>query len=324
MTKSKICNSVVKQAFDSAKSSQEMLKAFKEMETCFEENELGAQCWKLADQIYTENGDPEKILCYGKRALRIFLHNENANLNWSVRNLVKLVDEDDTCSTKCVLHTLHETHLVLYKVKVAMGKGEESVPHTRAILEIKAKYLEEGSLALGLAYKDVYQAYIWIMHFRDALPFCLKALEICSHHSCHRSTVVALIRKDLGVIYNSIGEYEKALEQNLLAMRVLTLCPVHFNSENLFDGEIERGYMLIELDRNEEAVDLLKSVISRDDVQGARLAMAYITLARAFCNLKNFADVHKYMNLGSKILEEEGMNHIFVACGFVGHMYDDG
>lgn len=51
--------------------------------------------------------------------------------------------------------------------------------------------------------------------------------------------------------------------------------------------------MLIELDRNEEAVDLLKSVISPDDVQGARLAMAYITLAKAFCNLKNFADVHK-------------------------------
>lgn len=69
--------SELKNAFHSAKSAEEMLKAFQKSEGSFDENQLGMECWRLAHQFYTEGTSPEKILCFGKRALQTLIHCEN-------------------------------------------------------------------------------------------------------------------------------------------------------------------------------------------------------------------------------------------------------
>ncbi|KAL0459415.1 UNVERIFIED_CONTAM: protein KINESIN LIGHT CHAIN-RELATED 2 [Sesamum latifolium] len=230
----------VEEAFESAVSIDEMLKAFEDMESCFDEKELGLACLKIGLKLDQEGEDPEKTLSFAQRALRILEDNEDSNsnsgsklslptamtlqllgsscfnlkrfseslgyLNRANRVLNKLEGES-SYQADDVLPILHAVQFELFNVKTAMGRREEALAHLRKALEIKEKTLEEGSREL---------------------------------------VEVAHDRRLLGVIYTGLEDHEKALEQNQLSQRVLKNWG---RSSDLLRAEIDAANMQIALGR---------------------------------------------------------------------------
>lgn len=325
----------LEEAFESAESLDEMLKAFKDMETCFDEKDLGLACLKIGLKLDGEGEDPEKTLSFAQRALRIFDDSDNSNsnsgskfflpvamtlqllgsssfnlkrfndslgyLNRANRVLSKLEGESSYHADQ-VLPILHAVQYELFNVKTAMGRREEALVDLRKSLEIKEKLLEEDSKELGKANRDVAEAYVAVLNFNEALPFCLKALEIHKTHLGHNSVEVANDRRLLGVIYTGLEEHEKALEQNQLSRRVLKNWG---RSTDLLRAEIDAANMQIALGRYEEAINTLKGVVQQTEKESEDRAMVFISMAKALCNQDKFADAKRCLEIACGILDKK-------------------
>ncbi|KAK4418383.1 hypothetical protein Salat_2251000 [Sesamum alatum] len=338
----------LEEAFESAESIDEMLKAFEDMESCFDEKELGLACLKIGLKLDQEGKDPEKTLSFAQRALRILEDNEDSNsnsgsklslpfamtlqllgsscfnlkrfseslgyLNRANRVLNKLEGES-SYQADDVLPILHAVQFELFNVKTAMGRREEALAHLRKALEIKEKTLEEDSRELGKANRDVAEAYVAVLNFKEALPFCLKALEIHKTQLGHNSVEVAYDRRLLGVIYTGLEEHEKALEQNQLSQRVLKKWG---RSSDLLRAEIDAANMQIALGRYEEAVNTLKGVVQQTDKESEDRAMIFTSMAKALCNQDKFADAKRCLEIACGILEKkERSSPLVVAEAFM-------
>lgn len=325
--------SELEEAFESAESLDDMLKAFKDMESCFGETELGLACLKLGLKLDQEGEDPEKTFSFAQRALSI-LDDDDINssssklslplsmtlqlsgsacfklkrfndslsyLNRANRTLSK-IDGDSSFSSDHIMPILHAVQFELFNVKTAMGRREEALIHLRKALEIKEKTLEEDSRELGTANRDVAEAYVAILNFKEALPFCLKAVEIHKKQLGQISMEVAYDRRLLGVIYTGLEEHEKALEQNLLSQRVLKKWG---RSSDLLRAEIDAANMQIALGRYEEAISTLKGVVQQTEKESEDRAMIFISKAKALCNQDKFADAKRCLEISCGILDKK-------------------
>ncbi|XP_073156309.1 protein KINESIN LIGHT CHAIN-RELATED 2 [Henckelia pumila] len=324
--------SELEEAFESAESLDDMLKAFKDMEACFDETELGLACLKLGLKLDQEGEDPEKTFSFAQRTLRILddgdissssklslplamtlqllgsacfnlkrFNDSLSYLNRANRALSKL-EGDSSYSPDHIMPILHAVQFELFNVKTAMGRREEALIHLRKALEIKEKTLEEDSRELGKANRDVAEAYVAILNFKDALPFCLKALEIHKKELGQSSVEVAYDRRLLGVIYTGLEEHEKALEQNQLSQRVLKKWGL---SSDLLRAEIDAANMQIALGRYEEAISTLKGVVQQTEKESEDRAMIFISMAKALCNEEKIADAKRCLEISCGILDKK-------------------
>ncbi|KAL6505205.1 hypothetical protein OROGR_025022 [Orobanche gracilis] len=329
-------------AFESAESVDEMLEAFKSMETCFEEKDLGLACLKIGLKLDQEGEDPEKALSFAQRALRILDGNNDSSdgdpgsrlslpiamtlqllgsssfnlkrfndslgyLNSANRVLSKLQGDSSSSSTSYyhddqILPILHAVQLELFNVKTAMGRREEALVHLRKALEIKERTLEEDSKELGKANRDMAEAYVAVLNFKEALYFCLKALDIHKTQLGHNSVEVAYDRKLLGVIYTGLEEHEKALEQNQLARRVLKNWG---RDSDLLRAEIDSANMQIALGRYEKAIETLKGVVQNTDKDSEDRAMVFTSMAKALCSQEKFPEAKRCLEIACGILEKK-------------------
>ncbi|KZV32990.1 hypothetical protein F511_01501 [Dorcoceras hygrometricum] len=327
--------SELEEAFESAESLDDMLKAFKDMESCFDETELGLACLKLGLKLDQEGEDPEKTFSFAQRALRI-LDDDDTNtsssssklslplamtlqllgsacfhlkrfsdslsyLNRANRVLSKL-EGDSSYGSDHIMPILHAVQFELFNVKTAMGRREEALIHLRKALEIKEKTLEEDSRELGKANRDVAEAYVAILNFKEALPFCLKALEIHKKELGQNSVEVAYDRRLLGIIYTGLEEHEKALEQNQLSQRVLKKWG---RSSDLLRAEIDAANMQIALGRYEAAICTLKGVVQQTEKESEDRAMIFISMAKALCNQDKFSDAKRCLEISCGILDKK-------------------
>lgn len=325
--------SELEEAFESAESLDEMLAAFKEMETCFDEKELGLACLKIGLKLDREGKDPEKTLSFARRALNIFDENDDSNsgkklslpiamtlhllgsscygakrfneslgyLNRANRVLSRLEGESSYNADQ-VLPILHAVQFELFNVKTALGRREDAIVDLRKSLEIKEMILDEDSKELGNANRDVAEAYIAVLNFKEALPFCLKALEIHKTHLGSNSVEVAFDRRVLGVIYTGLEEHEKALEQNQLSRKVLKKWG---RNADLLRAEIDAANMQIALGRYDEAIDTLKGVVQQTEKDSEDRAMVFTSMSKALCNQEKFADAKKCLEISCGILEKK-------------------
>ncbi|KAJ0054421.1 hypothetical protein Pint_01747 [Pistacia integerrima] len=280
----------LEEAFESAKTTEEMLQAFKEMEASFDESELGLASLKIGLKLDQQGEDPEMTLSFANRALKALDRDDNNNkpslpvamclqlmgsanytlkrfndclgyLNRANRILCRL-EEEGLGGMEDIRPVLHAVQLELAHVKTAMGRLEEALEHLRKCLEIKELTLEEDSRELGVANRDLAEAYVGVLNFKEALPFGLKALEIHKNGLGHNSVELAHDRRVLGVIYSGLEEHQKALEQNELSQKVLKNWGL--NSE-LLRAEIDAANMQIALGKYEEAIDTLKGVVQQTE-----------------------------------------------------------
>ncbi|KAL3647754.1 hypothetical protein CASFOL_008722 [Castilleja foliolosa] len=320
----------LEEAFESAESVDEMLEAFRSMETCFEEKDLGLACLKIGLKLDQLGEDPEKALSFAQRALKIFDVNNNENsdrlslpiamnlqlLGSTSFSLKRFNDSlgylnranrvlNSNCSNyddEQILPILHAVQFELFNVKTAMGRREEAIAHLKKALEIKEQTLDENSKELGKANRDVAEAYVAVLNFQEALPFCSKALDIHKTQLGNNSVEVAYDRRLLGVIYTGLDEHEKALEQNQLSRRVLKNWG---RSSELLRAEIDAANMQIALGRHEQAIETLKNVVQQTEKESEDRAMVFTSMAKALCSLEKFDDSKKCLEIACKILEKK-------------------
>ncbi|KAI3856744.1 hypothetical protein MKW92_047033 [Papaver armeniacum] len=116
---------------------------------------------------------------------------------------------------------MHAVQMELANVKTALGRREEALVNLKRCLELKQYVLEPDSEELGVANRELAEAYVAVLNFKEGLPYCLKALEIHEKQLGDDSVEVARDRRLLGVVYTGLEEHEKALEQNELSQKLL-------------------------------------------------------------------------------------------------------
>lgn len=199
----------------------------------------------------------------------------------------------------------HAVHLQLANTKTAMGRREDAMVHLRKCLELKEEIFEPNSKEVGVAYRDLAEAYAAILNFKEALPLCQKALEIHKAQLGMNSVEVARDRRLLGVIYTGLEEHEKALEQNELSQKVLKNWGL---GSDLLHAEIDAANIQIALGKYDEAIETLKKVVQHTDKDSETKALVFISMAKALCNQKKSADAKRCLEVSCGILEkkEEG------------------
>ncbi|XP_057508020.1 protein KINESIN LIGHT CHAIN-RELATED 1-like [Actinidia eriantha] len=318
----------IEEAFESAETADDMLKAFKDMEANFDERELGLSCLKLGLKLDQEGEDPEKAFSFANRALNALERDDNkpslplamalqllgsscynlkrfndslGYLNRANRMLTRL-EEEVSCSVDDIRPILHAVQLELANSKTAMGRREEALGNLRNCLEIKELTLEKNSREIGNANRDLAEAYVAVLNFKEALPFCLKALEIHKSQLGNNSVEVAHDRRMLGVIYTGLEEHEKALEQNQLSQKVLKNWGL---SSDLLRAEIDAANIQIALGKYDEAINTLKGVVQQTDKESKDRALVFISMAKALCNQENFPDSKRCLEIACGILDKK-------------------
>ncbi|KAL9264330.1 KINESIN LIGHT CHAIN-RELATED 2-like protein [Drosera capensis] len=309
-------------AFEAATELDDMITKFEAMNTCFDERELGLAALKVGLKMDHEGEDPEKIMTYATRALNALdregtegislamaLHlmgsvsygmkrfgDALGYLNRAVKVLGKEGTEEEEEARRPVMHAVQ---MELANVKNAMGRREEALVNMKRGLEIKEMILGEDDVEVGKTSRDVAEACVTILDFKEALPHCLKALEIHEKQLGKSSAQVAHDRLLLGVIYTGMEEHEKALEQNRLAQRTLKSWGL---SADLLRAEIAAANMEIALGRYEAAVNTLKVVVPQTEKDSEIRAMVFISMAKALVNQDKFGDSRRCLEVASGIL----------------------
>lgn len=210
--------------------------------------------------------------------------------------------EDSGCEFD-VKPVSHAVQLLLANTKTAMGRREEALVNLRRCLDIKVSILEPNSRELGIAYCDLAEAYSTILNFKEALPLCLKALEIHTSHLGQNSVEVAHDRRLLGVIYTGLEEHQKALEQNQLSQKIMKSWGM--GGSDLLHAEINAASIHIALGKYDEAINVLKEVVQQTDKESEIRALVFISMAKALCNQEKFSDAKRCLEVSRSILEKK-------------------
>ncbi|XP_020275965.1 protein KINESIN LIGHT CHAIN-RELATED 2-like [Asparagus officinalis] len=319
----------LEEAFESATTTEEILTAFNSLESSLNPSDkrLGLACLKVGQHLETiESDDHDKTLEFALRALKILdedpedripiamaLHlvgsitynlkrfNDSLGfLNRANRILASIGKEDSVGFD--VRPVVHAVNLQLANTKTAMGRREEALVNLRKCLELKEEIFEPNSKELGVGYRDLAEAYAAILNFKEALPLCLKALEIHKAQLGLNSVEVAHDRRLLGVIYTGLEEHEKALEQNEQSQKVLKSWGL---GSDLLHTEIDAANIQIALGKYDEAIESLKKVVQQTDKDSETKALVFISMAKALCNQEKSADAKRCLEIACGILEKK-------------------
>jgi tetratricopeptide (TPR) repeat protein len=98
-----------------------------------------------------------------------------------------------------------------------------------------------------------------------------------------------------------LEEHEKALEQNVLAQRILKNW--NLNSD-LLRAEVDAANMMIALGRYDEAVGALRNIVNQTEKDSETRALVLITMAKALCNQEKFADCRRCLEISLGVLDK--------------------
>lgn len=178
-SKSKI-EDAIENAFERATTIDELKRAFKAMESALDDDDkrLGLACLRMGQEFESAGKDPETVLAYAKRALRIFetdakdsvmiamgLHlmgtvhyslkkfDESLGyLNRANKILEKLEKEGTQFQTKPIAFAVQ---LLLGDAKTAMGRREEALINYTRSLALKEEVLEPDHPQLAVSCRQV-------------------------------------------------------------------------------------------------------------------------------------------------------------------------
>uniref|UniRef100_A0A7N0UXA2 Kinesin light chain n=1 Tax=Kalanchoe fedtschenkoi TaxID=63787 RepID=A0A7N0UXA2_KALFE len=316
------------EAFESARTAEDKLHVFKDMEAVYSERELGLASLKLALKLDEEGEDPEMVLTYATRALNIFdaedempglpvamalqllgsvslsLNKFSESLGYlnRARRVLRKLEEEEGVSEGDVKSVLHSVHLLLANVKNATGRREEALENLEKCLEIVEATAEEGSEEVATANRDLAEANASLLNFKVALPYGLKALEIHRDRLGNNSVEVAHDRRLLGVIYTGLEMHQKALEQNQLAQKVLK----HWGmSSDVLRAEIDAANIQIALGKYDEAINTLKAVVQRTGKDSETRALVFVSMGKALCSQEKLPDARRCLEMACGILDKK-------------------
>ncbi|WOK92774.1 hypothetical protein Cni_G01466 [Canna indica] len=321
----------LEETFESASTTDDILAAFRSLEASLDpaDKRLGLACLKVGqhlDSIGSE--DHEEVLRFGLRALNILdadggsrisvamaLHmagsasynlkrfNDSLGFLNRANRIISSLEADGSGCEFDVRPVSHAVQLQLANVMTAMGRREEALANLRRCLDLKVSILEPNSRELGIAHRDLAEAYAAVLNFKEALPLCWKALEIHLSQLGQNSVEVAHDRRLLGVIYTGLEEHEKALEQNQLSQKIMKSWGM--GGPDLLHAEIDAANIHIALGKYDEAINTLRGVVQQTDKESVTRVLVFISMAKTLCNQKKFPDAKRCLEVSRGILEKK-------------------
>eukprot|EP01018_Ginkgo_biloba_P034496 Gb_31274 [translate_table: standard] len=316
----------IENAFDAATTVEELMTAFEAMQSVFdpEDKRLGMACLRIGQEFESAGKDPETILVYAKRALKIFEIDEKntvvvamalhlmgsvhcalkkfdeslSYLNRANRILEKLEKEGTEFQVKPIMYAVQ---VLLGDTKTALGRREEALENYSQSLVLKEAVLEPDHPQLASSYRQVSEAFVAVLRFNEALPLCLKALDLHRKHLGDNSVEVATDRRLLGVIYSGLGEHKKALEENESAKRVLKKWGL---TSDLVYAELDSANVQINLGKYDDAINTLRGVVQHTDKESELRALVFLYMGKALCSQEKLADSKKCCDMASNILSK--------------------
>ncbi|XWS46959.1 hypothetical protein CRYUN_Cryun14cG0112500 [Craigia yunnanensis] len=163
-----------------------------------------------------------------------------------------------------------------------MARREEALGKLKKAFEIKEMTLEKDSQELGVAYRDLAEAYVSVLNFKEALPIGME-------------------------------EHEKALEQNELSQKVLKNWGL---SSELLHAEIDAANMQIALGKYDEAINTLKDskrcleiacgiLVKKETVSPIEVAEAYSEISMQYETMNEFETAISLLKRTLALLEKQ-------------------
>ncbi|AQK55403.1 Tetratricopeptide repeat (TPR)-like superfamily protein [Zea mays] len=297
------------EAFEAARSTNDMLAAFSRLEATVPANDkrLALACLKLGQHLEASgSADTSRVLALALRCLGILEASPNASTPSSASDAVSLAMALHLAGSASfdVRPVAHAVRLQLANVKTALGRREEALADMRACLDLKESILPPGSRELGVAYRDLAEAHATLLDFKQALPFCQKALELHESTLGKNSVEVAHDRRLLGVIYTGLEQHEQALEQNEISQRVIKSWGAA-SPDLLLHAEIDAANINIALGKFDEAVSVLKNVAKQVKKDSETRALVFISMAKALANQEKAGDTKRCLEIACDILEKK-------------------
>ncbi|XP_078442485.1 tetratricopeptide repeat (TPR)-like superfamily protein [Wolffia australiana] len=321
--------SSLEEAFESATTREEILAAFAAVAPSLpaDDPRLGLACLKVGQHLDSTGDDPAQVLSFALRAVEILdgdggaggeavsaamarhlagvatfnlgrLADSLGHLNRASRHLRRLDYDDD--GQFDLLPVSHAVETQLSKTKTALGRREEALENLRNCLRIKEMIMEGNGRELGLANRDLAEAYVSVLNFKEALPFCLRAIDLHRAEFGENSAELAQDRRLLAVVYTGLEQHPAALEQNELSRRALRKWGL---ADELVAAEIDAANIHIAMGRLDEAADLLQAAARAAAADSETRAAVFVSMAKVFCNQGKFGDAKRCLELGREILE---------------------
>ncbi|KAK8963267.1 hypothetical protein KSP40_PGU003424 [Platanthera guangdongensis] len=322
--------SELEESFEAATTTDEILASFKALEAALDEKDekLGLACLKVGQHLdYIGSDDHEKTLQFGLRALKILdrsgeesvsvamaLHlvasasydlkrfNDSLGFLNRANRILGVLEKDGGSEQFDVRPVIHAVQMQLANTKTAMGRREEALLNLQRCLELKESILDPNSREMGIAYRDLAEAYAAVLNFKEALPLCNRALEIHLSQLGQNSVEAARDRRLLGVIYTGLEDHGKALVQNQMSQKVLKSWGM---GSDLILAEIDAANIQIAAGKYDEAVNTLKGVAQNTEKDSEIRALVFMSMGKALCNQEKFADGKRCLEISYDILEKK-------------------
>lgn len=297
--------------------SLEALEAsLREMESTIEPEDprIGTTCLRLAQLYDSSDEDPEKILSYGQRALKIFESFEPSfesamcyhvigsayykmdesekaviHLEQSAKMLEKL--GDTRAKEKQMGTIMYAVQVLLGHAKMSLGNQEEALKIYRKGLAINERLLEPGNPDLARSYQQAAEAYTEAEEYEEALNLCMKALPIYTNFYGSGSFEVAVLRRLMALIYDDLEDFEKVLSQHEIIRPILVNLG---KSKEVSSLDLASGEALISLERYKDAILKLKDVVKETKETSRFHGHALVLIGKAYADLKEGKNAAKY------------------------------
>ncbi|MCO5615051.1 hypothetical protein L7F22_069339 [Adiantum nelumboides] len=316
--------------------SIEALEAsLKEMEKSFSPDDLriGTTCLRLAQLYDSADEDPEDVLPYAEKALKILQSSKEGTFDIAMCHHVLgstyyKMDESEKAITyleqaadlleqvnaaagnsKALGTIRYAVQILLGHSRMALRNQDDGLINYQKALAINEEILEPGNPDLARSYQQAAEAYTEAERYEEALTLCLKALPIYENFYGSMSFDVAVLRRLMAMIYDHLEEYEKLLNQhNIIRPMLVKLGKM----KEVASLDLASGDALLSLDRFKDAILKYKEVVNETKETSRFHAHALVMLGKAYAHLRQNKNAVKYCKRafdalkGKKIALEAG------------------
>ncbi|KAL8217548.1 hypothetical protein R6Q57_020921 [Mikania cordata] len=302
--------------------------------------DLGPSLLKQARDLLSSGENPRRALDLALRAAKSFEKSANGNssldvvmckhvtaaiycnlgqyndaipiLDDSVSILVAEESQDHALAKFAGYMQLGDTYSML-------GQLENSLQCYKLGLDLQKKILGETDPRVGETFRYLAEAHVQALQFDEAEKLCQTALEIHKENGLPASLEEAADRKLMGLICETKGDHEAALEHLVLASMAMV---ANGHEKEVSSVDVSIGDTYLSLSRFDEAIHAYQKALaalksSKGDNHPA-VASVYVRLADLYNKIGKIRDSKSYCENALRIYEKPvpGIPQEEIACGF--------
>ncbi|KAL0335729.1 UNVERIFIED_CONTAM: protein KINESIN LIGHT CHAIN-RELATED 3 [Sesamum radiatum] len=217
---------------------------------------------------------------------------------WSIR--LRFLDRGRTrsCLRNLLVMQLGDTYAML-------GQLENSISSYTTGLEVQRQVLGDNDPRVGETCRYLAEAHIQAMQFDEAQKLCQMALDIHKESGSPASLEEAADRRLMGMICESKGDHETALEHLVLASMAMV---ANGQEAEVASVDLSIGDTYLSLNRYDEAIfayqKALTSLKSTKGENHPAVASVFVRLADLYNKTGKFRDSRSYCENALRIYEK--------------------